>query len=432
MKGSSLQFLKNGNRGSVVLGVTSSISAYKAAGIASMLVRQGADVNVVMTENATRLVAPRTFTTLSRNQAVVNLWDVTDWRPEHIALADKTDLLLIAPATANVIGKLANGIADDALTTYALSHKGDVLVAPAMNPAMWRNAAVQENCRKLQRRGVRIIEPESGRVACGEEKGAGRLALPEKIVNAVRAHLTAKRWGLKPTAGKRLLITAGPTREPLDAVRFISNYSSGKMGYAIAEIGLALGFDTALVSGPVMLPPPAGVRLLCVETVGEMKEAVEGEFQDCDALIMAAAVGDFTVQDPAENKIKKKDSGSLCLELKAADDILAGVSDNKRAGQKIVGFAAETENVVENAREKLAAKSMDWVVANDVSEPGIGFGTEDNAVQLISAEKSEWLEKMSKYDIAARILKEVFAEIGCTPADAENIPADSKKTDDGS
>ena len=389
----------------VVLGVTSSIAAYKAADITSSLVQKNIDVNVIMTEDATKLVRPQTFTTLSRNQTITDLWNVPDWRPEHIALADKTDLLLVAPATANFIGKMANGIADDALSTYALSHNGPVLIAPAMNPKMWRHPAVQENCRKLRDRGVRILEPEGGHVACGSDTDKGRLRNTQSIVNATLAHLAVKDLQQVQPGSKKLLVTAGPTREPIDSVRFISNYSSGKMGYAIAETGRAMGFDTTLVSGPVTIPPPEGVKTIQTDTAEEMNNAVTAEFPSCDILVMAAAVGDFRVARTSSEKIKKHQLQDMQLQLEFTEDILQNLSAVKKENQKVVGFAAESTDIIENAQKKLMEKSLDFIIANDISKADIGFGAEDNKVTLITPTDTQDIERMSKLDLSAKILQ---------------------------
>lgn len=390
---------------SIALGVTSSISAYKAAEITSSLVQKNIAVNVIMTGNATKLVRPQTFTTLSQNQTITDLWNVPDWRPEHIALAEKTDLLLVAPATANFLGKIANGIADDALSTYALSHEGPVIIAPAMNPKMWRNPAVQENCKKLRSRGVRILQPEAGHVACGPDTEEGRLRSPESIVNATLAHLAVKDMHQVERASKKLLVSAGPTREPIDSVRFISNHSSGKMGYAIAEVGRAMGFDTTLVSGPVTIPPPEGVKTVYTDTAKEMKDAVIAEFPSCEILVMAAAVGDFYVSQTSSEKIKKHQIKDRQLKIEFSDDILQNVSAIKQDSQKVAGFAAESTDIVENAQQKLKDKGLDFIIANDITKPGIAFGADDNKVTLVTPTGIQDIERMSKFALAAKILQ---------------------------
>jgi len=394
----------------VALGVTSSIAAYKAAELTSALVQHKFDVRVIMTENATKLVCPQTFSTLSQNQTITDLWSVPDWRPEHIALADEAELLVIAPATANFIAKMANGIADDALSTYAVSHEGPVIVAPAMNPRMWRNPVVQENCRKLRHRGIRIIDPEQGRVACGEDTEPGRMANPERIKNAVIANLTVKAKGRSEKESRKILISAGPTREMLDDVRFITNHSSGKMGYALAEAAQAVGFETVLVSGPVSLPPPSGGKLVKTVTGSEMKQAVMDEFPACDALVMSAAVTDFRPTNVFRGKLKKGQRDSFQLELEVTEDILSAVASAKKQNQKIMGFAAETGDVIANAQAKLKSKHLDWIVANDVSQTGIGFGSDENKVTLISPNGQQELERMPKYELAAILLEKLYPQ----------------------
>lgn len=391
----------------VVLGVTGSIAACKAADLASRMVQAGIDTHVVMTDSACRLVQPQTFLTLSRNRVTTSLWDVPEWRPQHIALSDSAAVLLIAPATANIIGKYAGGIADDALSTFALSFAGPVLLAPAMNPRMWRHPAVQANCRILRSRGVRIVDPAPGRVACGGETGPGRMASVETVFNALKATLAVLRNPLPAVPPKKILISAGPTREFLDPARYLTNRSSGKMGYALAEVALAAGHPVTLVSGPVDIAPPAGAEMVAVASAAEMAEAIRHRFTHCDILMMSAAVADYrpTVVSPA--KFKKKD-GPMLLEMERTEDILMALEERK-SGQIIVGFAAETDHVEEYARGKLARKHLDWIAANDIGRGDIGFQADDNEVTLLGADGTVLpIPRAPKIDVAARILGAVL------------------------
>ncbi len=399
-------------RGVVVLGVTGSIAAYKAADLTSKLVQIGVEVHVVMTASAAKLVQPQTFLTLSRHPVLTDLWAVPEWRPEHIALAESAQLLLVAPATANFLGKFAHGIADDALTTVALSHEGPVIVAPAMNPRMWRHAAVQESVRLLRLRGVKIIGPAAGRVACSGDGEAGRMVAVEQLLAAVLVELaslgtTAEEE--KSVPHLKVVVTAGPTREDIDPVRFISNRSSGRMGYALAAVSAAAGHETLLITGPTQLPRPVGCRCEEVTSAAEMSAAVKRAFPEADILFMCAAVSDYRPRQVAVRKIKKED-GPAILELERTEDILATVSGLKSAHQKIVGFAAETDDLEVNARKKLLGKKLDWLAANDVSRADIGFGAEENEVILYSADgRAEHLPRMSKLALAAEILHRVCA-----------------------
>jgi len=392
----------------IVLGVTGSIAAYKAAEVVSTLTQAGVDVHVIMTAAATKLVQPQTFFTLSRNPVITSLWDQPEWEPEHIALAEQARLLVVAPATANFLAKLAHGIADDALSSYAVSHTGPVLVAPAMNPRMWGQRAVQENCRILRERGVLFVDPEEGPVACGGE-GIGRLASPAAIVRAIQAQLTAaepKGSGAAARA-RKILVTAGPTRETVDPVRFISNRSSGKMGYALAEAAAAAGHEVTLISGPVSLPAPARCRLVRVESAADMAAAVKREFSRTELLIMCAAVADYRPAKVAPRKIKKR-AAPLTLELVPTEDILSSLAARKKAGQKVAGFAAETENLEAAAKDKLRRKRLDWIVANDVSRKDIGFDSDRNQVTVYAARgRARRFPAMPKMELAARLL-EIF------------------------
>ena len=397
-------------RACVALGVTGSIAAYKAADLTSRLCREGLEVHVLMTSAAVRLVQPRTFLTLSRNPVVTDLWETPAWQPEHVALAEKADVLVVAPATANFLGKLAHGIADDGLSTYALTHSGTVIVAPAMNPRMWCHPAVRANCRVLSDRGVRFVGPAAGRVACGED-GVGRMAPVDDVLAAVRLELARARGGPQAPPVRRVLVTAGPTQEALDPVRYLTNRSSGKMGFAIAAAAAAGGHETVLISGPCPLPTPPLCRRTDVRSAAQMAEAVRREFGACDVLIMAAAVADYRPATVAVNKLKKSD-GRLALTLERTEDVLASVVGSKRDDQVVVGFAAETENVVENAREKMRRKSLDYIVANDVGRDDIGFGADANQVTILSEDREWTLPVMAKQDVASELLRIVFGKEG--------------------
>ncbi|HGE71157.1 TPA: bifunctional phosphopantothenoylcysteine decarboxylase/phosphopantothenate--cysteine ligase CoaBC [Candidatus Poribacteria bacterium] len=387
------------NGKNVLLGVTGGISAYKAVEIASRLVKLGANVNVIMTKNATKLVQPLTFRYISRNPVAIDMFaEPESWKPEHISLADKADILIIAPATANIIAKLAHGIADDMLSTTALAVRCPILIAPAMNCNMLDNAIVQENIKILKDHKVEFVESEYGMLACGYE-GKGRLADPEKIVQKIVNILTIKR----DLEGKTILVTAGPTREALDPVRFISNRSSGKMGYAIAEVALKRGANVILITGPTNITPPDKAKVINVESALQMYDAVMSNALQADIIIMSAAVSDYRPKEFSQQKIKR-DKGEITLVLEENPDILAELGKNKRGGQIIVGFSMETENLLENSIKKLKKKNADFIVANDLSKEGAGFGTDTNIVTIISADgEVKELPLMSKHDVANAI-----------------------------
>lgn len=379
----------------MLLGVTGSIAAYKAVEVVRRLRDLGAEVPVIMTREATRLVAPLTFRTLSRQPVYVNLFaEPRRWEVEHIALAERAHLLLVAPATANIIGKMAHGIADDYLTTTVLATRAPVLVVPAMNSHMYTHPAVQNNLVTLRRLGYRILEPVAGKLA-SEVVGIGRMPEPSAVVDeAVR--ILAGRQDLQ---GVKVLVTAGPTREPLDPVRFISNPSSGKMGYALAEEARDRGADVVLVSGPTALEAPAGVRVVRVDTAEEMREAVLREFPDTRVVIKAAAVSDYRPAAVAPEKIKKEKE-TITVELVRNPDILQELGERK--GDRIlVGFAAETHDLLRHAREKMARKHLDLVVANDVTRPGAGFAVDTNLTRILAPDGSvEELPLLSKREVA--------------------------------
>lgn len=388
---------------SILLGVTGGIAAYKACEVLRLFDKAGHRVRVVMTRTATAFVGPLTFETLSKAPVL------TDLRPLgengsilHIDYADEADVFVIAPCTANVIAKLAQGVADDALTTTALAFTGPVLVAPAMNVNMWNSASVQGNLAILRKRGLHVVEPSSGDLACGWV-GEGRLAEPPEIVEAVLKVLDAH----KDMARLKVLVSAGPTQEKIDPVRFLSNRSSGKMGYALAEAARARGASVTLVSGPVALPRPEGVRVISVESADEMQVALAEVAAAADILIMAAAVADYRVAAPAARKIKK-DNEELEIRLVRNDDILAGLGRAKPPGQVLVGFAAETNDVVAYGQDKLKRKNADLFVANDVSRSDIGFSSDENEVHLLFADgRVEKVEKASKKRIANAVLDAV-------------------------
>ncbi len=389
----------------IALGVCGGIAAYKAAEVVRLLQDRGIRVQVVMTRAAQEFVRPLTFAALSGEKVITDLFGASEQPAnvesaiEHIAVAQSIDALLVAPATADVIGKFAHGVADDFLSTLFLATTAPVVVAPAMNVNMWQNAATQANIETLRRRGVRIIEPDSGYLACGMT-GPGRLASNEAIIAAVLEVLGASQ----DLAADTVLVTAGPTREQLDPVRYISNRSSGRMGYAIAEAALRRGAKVELVSGPVSIQPPGGAEVISVETAEQMREAVLQRLEHASVVIATAAVSDYRPKAAARQKIKR--SGPLALELEPTTDILGEVARRRRE-QVLIGFAAETENALENARKKLAAKSLDAIVVNDVSRPGIGFDSERNAVTIITHEEVIEVPETSKWEVAQRVLDQV-------------------------
>ncbi|HKF45686.1 MAG TPA: bifunctional phosphopantothenoylcysteine decarboxylase/phosphopantothenate--cysteine ligase CoaBC [Thermoanaerobaculia bacterium] len=381
----------------IVLGVSGGIAAYKAAELLRRLTERGAEVQVVMTRGAREFVAPLTFATLSRRPVHTEVWgDGNTPAVSHVELADWADLLVIAPATAHTIGKLARGLADDFLSTYFLAHRGPVLLAPAMETAMWESAAVAENIRTLATRGVRFVGPAAGSLASGHE-GLGRMAEPEAIA--------AEAWRIlergRDLAGQRLLVTAGPTREPLDPIRFLSNRSSGKMGYALAEAARDRGASVTLLSGHTDLPRPHGVRFERFETAADLHGLLVREFPECDGLAMAAAVADFIPESSPERM--HREDGDRSVRLAAGRDILASLAPLRR-GQTVIAFAAETEDLEERGLRKLEAKGADLVVVNDVGRPGIGFDAEENEVVILTREGSrETVSRRPKREVADKI-----------------------------
>ncbi|WP_207857901.1 bifunctional phosphopantothenoylcysteine decarboxylase/phosphopantothenate--cysteine ligase CoaBC [Lucifera butyrica] len=391
----------------IVLGVTGGIAAYKAVEIVSRLKKEGADVQVIMTQAAAQFVTPLTFREMSGNPVIVTMWEEPKrWNVEHIALASWADLFLIAPATANIIGKIANGIADDMLSTTVMATTAPVVFAPAMNTNMYRNAIVQQNITKLSNLGYRFLEPGYGRMACGTE-GPGRLPEPAEIVRQVIRFLAPAATIL---AGKKVLVTAGGTREPIDPVRYIGNRSSGKMGYALAVKAAQMAAKVVLIAGPTSLPDPPGVCVKKVETAAQMRQAVLAEYDDSDLVIKAAAVADYRPQLASPQKIKKSEE-QLTLTLEKNPDILRELGA-KKTHQFLVGFAAETENLLEYATEKLQKKNLDMLVANDVTLPGAGFNADTNIVKLLYRDgHREELPQMTKIELAEKILAKICEHI---------------------
>ena len=389
----------------VVLGVTGGIAVYKACELLRLLQKRGIDVFVVMTQNACRFVAPLTFETLSGHPVAVDTFDRPQtWEVEHIALAKRADLFLIAPATANIMGKMACGIADDMLSTTVMATRAPVLVAPAMNTGMWENAAVQQNVKTLRARGVEIVAPVSGHLACGDS-GAGKLEDVAVIAERACKLLFAK----KDMEGLRVMVTAGPSREALDPVRYISNRSSGKMGYAIAQAAQKRGAEVTLLSGPVAIEVPQGVKLVPFTTTQELLDRASELAQEQDLLIQAAAPADYRAKEIAPQKIKKQGGEPMTFTLVENPDVAATLGKAKRSGQVFVGFAAETNDVLAHARDKLARKNLDMIVANDVTRPGAGFDVDTNIVTLITKDGQEALPMMSKAEVAQRILDRALA-----------------------
>ncbi len=389
----------------VVLGVTGGIAVYKACELLRLLQKRGIDVFVVMTQNACRFVAPLTFETLSGHPVAVDTFDRPQtWEVEHIALAKRADLFLIAPATANIMGKMACGIADDMLSTTVMATRAPVLVAPAMNTGMWENAAVQQNVKTLRARGVEIVAPVSGHLACGDS-GAGKLEDVAVIAERACELLFAK----KDMEGLRVMVTAGPSREALDPVRYISNRSSGKMGYAIAQAAQKRGAEVTLLSGPVAIEAPQGVKLVPFTTTQELLDRASELAQEQDLLIQAAAPADYRAKEIAPQKIKKQGGEPMTFTLVENPDVAATLGKAKRSGQVFVGFAAETNDVLAHARDKLARKNLDMIVANDVTRPGAGFDVDTNIVTFITKDGQEALPMMSKAEVAQRILDRALA-----------------------
>ena len=385
----------------IVLGVTGGIAAYKSAALVSRLRHLGANIHVIMTKNATEFVAPLTFQTLSGNQVTVDTFHAPEyWNVEHVALAKRAEIFVIAPATANIMAKMACGIADDMLSTTVLATKAPILLAPAMNTGMWTADATRANLKTLRDRGVQTVGPGSGMLACGDS-GDGRMSEPDEIVAAIDRILNAK----KDLSGLRVLVTAGATRERLDPVRFLTNDSSGKMGFALAEAARDRGAEVTVVRGSVSAAEPGGVRIVPVESALDLYDAMMRECGAQDIIIQAAAVADYRFAEIKGEKMKKQPgSGRLTLELVENPDVAKAVGDKKRPGQILIGFAAETNRVIEHASEKLKAKNLDMIVANDVTQPGAGFNVDTNIAALITREGRTDLPLQSKRSLAEAIL----------------------------
>ena len=387
---------------SVVLGVTGSIAAYKMANLASMLVKLNADVHVIMTQNATHFITPMTFETLTNNKCIVDTFDRNfNFDVKHVSLAKRGDLFLVAPCTANVIGKVANGICDDMLTTTIMATKAPVLFSPAMNTGMWENPVLQDNLKKLQHYGYHVIEPVVGRLACGDT-GSGKMPSEETLLEHILLHLARE----KDLKGKRLLITAGPTQEAIDPVRFISNRSSGKMGYALAKMAVIRGADVTLVSGPVSIAPFAGIETVAVRSAQQMFEAVTERSAERDVIIMCSAVADYKPVSCSDQKLKKNDS-DMTIPLTRTQDILGWLGEHKQAGQVLVGFSMETENLIENSRQKLTKKHADLICANSIASEQTGFAVDTNKVTLITQEAVKELPLCTKEETADLILDSI-------------------------
>lgn len=389
----------------IVLGVTGGIAVYKAVDLVSRLRKQGCQVRVVMTEHAQQFVTPLTFKEISGNQVAVSMWSSNqEFNVEHIALANWADAFVVAPATANIIAKMAYGLADDLLSTTLLAAQAPIIVCPAMNTGMYENPVTQENIAKLVSRGVSVMPPAVGKLACGTS-GAGRLPEPQEIVEFINAFFAKREGDLR---GLKVLVTAAGTREPIDPVRFVGNRSSGKMGYAVAQMAAERGAEVLLVSGPSALAAPANVRTVKVETTNEMLEACVNAYAEMDIVIKAAAVADYRPHDVADQKIKKKTDDALTVVMDKNPDILKILGSQKKQ-QVLVGFAAETQNLLENARDKVVKKNLDMIVANDVTAAGAGFNADTNIVKFLFANgEVRSLEQMPKVDVANCILDEAL------------------------
>ena len=383
----------------VLLGVTGGIAAYKAAALASALVKLHANVEVVMTENATKFITPLTFEQLTGRRAMVDTFDRNfSHQVEHISLAERTDLVIIAPATANVCAKLAHGLADDMLTTTVLACRCPKLIAPAMNTNMYENPVTQDNLSILHRYGWDVIEPAAGRLACGAV-GKGKMPEPEDLVQHILRYIAMPH----DLQGKRILITAGPTQEALDPVRYLTNHSTGKMGYAIAKMAMLRGADVTLISGPTNITPPPFVTTINIRSAAEMFQAVSDHCEEADMIFMAAAIADYTPANYVDNKIKKKD-GDLSIPLNRTQDILAWLGQHRRTDQVICGFSMETENLLENSRAKLVKKNADMICANNLKVEGAGFGVDTNVISVIAKNSLTELPLQSKESAANEIL----------------------------
>lgn len=386
----------------VILGVTGSIAAYKIANLASMLVKKKCDVHVIMTKNATNFINPITFETITGNKCLVETFDRNfQFHVAHVSLAKKADVMLVAPASANVIGKLANGIADDMLTTTALACKCKIIVSPAMNTNMYNNAIVQDNIKKLEHYGFEIIKPAKGFLACRDE-GDGKMPSEQVLFEHIEREIACE----KDLKGKKILVTAGPTQEKIDPVRYITNHSTGKMGYEIARVAMLRGAEVILVSGKTNIPKVPFVKTIDILSAKDMFDAVKSEFENVDIVIKSAAVADYRPMQVSDEKIKKKD-GDMSINLERTDDILKYIGENRKPNQFICGFSMETSNMIENSREKLKRKNIDMIVANNLKEDGAGFGVDTNLVTIITKDSETSLELMSKEKVAFSILDSI-------------------------
>ena len=386
----------------IVLGVTGSIAAYKTANLASMLVKQHANVHVIMTKNACNFINPITFETLTHNKCLVDTFDRNfEFKVEHVSLAQAADVFLIAPASANVIGKIANGICDDMLTTTVCATRKPVLISPAMNTGMFENPIVQDNLRKLSSFGYHIIQPAVGRLACGDV-GTGKMPSEEELFERIMLTIAKD----KDLLGKKILISAGPTQEAIDPVRYITNHSSGKMGYAIAKSAIMRGAEVTLVSGPVNIKPFTGIDVIDVVSADDMYKAVTSKANEADIIIMCSAVADYTPAAYSDQKVKKHD-GNISIPLKRTKDILKQLGEQKREGQILVGFSMETENLIENSREKLIKKNADVICANSIATGKTGFAVDTNKVTMIFRNHTKELPLCSKDETADMILDEI-------------------------
>ena len=391
----------------VVLGVSGGIAAYKIPNLASMLKKLHADVEVILTEHACNFITPVTFESLTGNKCLVDTFDRNfRFQVEHVELARRADVFLIAPATANVIAKAVHGLADDMLTTTFLACQAPKLIAPAMNTRMYENPITQDNLALCQRYGIRVIDPAKGYLACGDV-GAGKMPEPAELLEYILQEIACE----KDLAGKKVLVTAGPTREEMDPVRYITNHSTGKMGYAIAQAAVRRGAQVTLVSGPVEQKPPLGAALVKVISAKEMFEAVTQAAGEQDVIIKAAAVADYRPVH-VNRETTKKGEGSMSIALERTDDILAWLGEHRRDGQFLCGFSMETQNVLENSRAKLQKKKIDMIVANSLRTEGAGFGTDTNVVTILTPDGTETLEKMAKSEVAHRILDRIIAITG--------------------
>ena len=388
----------------ILLGVTGGIAAYKSASLASRLVKAGAEVRVIMTEHATNFINPITFETLTGHKCITDTFDRNfEFQVEHVSLAKKADVIMVAPATANVIAKLAHGLADDMLTTTILASHAPKLVAPAMNTGMYENPVTQDNLALLKKYGMEVIEPAAGHLACGDE-GKGKMPEPEILYEHILRSCACKQ----DMKGLKVLVTAGPTQEAVDPVRFLTNHSSGRMGYSIAKACMLRGADVTLVTGRTALTPPLFVDVVPVVSAKDMYDAVISRSNEMDIIIKAAAVADYRPVHVAEEKVKKSDS-SFSLELERTDDILKYLGEHKKSGQFLCGFSMETENMLENSRKKLEKKHLDMIAANNLKVPGAGFETTTNIITIITPDSVKELELMSKDDAAFRLLDEILS-----------------------